>query len=52
MLHENDEYILESNFLEGIGVYVRLLEALGAQGEGLDDEVAKAEPDAKKRKVA
>ena len=54
MLHENDEYILESNFLEGIGVYVRLLEALGEQGKELDDEDAKGraeEPDTKKQKV-
>lgn len=51
MLHENDEYILETNFLEGIGVYVRLLEALGAQGKEMDGEDVKAEPDVKKQKV-
>ncbi|CAB9504659.1 Aminoacylase-1 [Seminavis robusta] len=36
MLHENDEYIEESNFLEGIGIYVQLLEALGSQGNDID----------------
>jgi aminoacylase len=30
MLHENDEYIPESTFLEGIGVYVNLIRALGS----------------------
>ena len=36
MLHENDEYIPESTFLEGIMVYVALIEALGSQGGGRD----------------
>lgn len=31
MLHENDEYIEEHTFLEGIHVYVTLIEALGSQ---------------------
>jgi len=30
MLHENDEYIPESVFCEGIGVYVGLIQALGS----------------------
>jgi aminoacylase len=33
MLHENDEYILEQNFLEGISVYISLILALGTQGK-------------------
>jgi aminoacylase len=36
MLHENDEYIPVSTFLEGIGVYVGLLKALGSQGKELE----------------
>jgi aminoacylase len=36
MLHENDEYIPTSTFLEGIGVYVGLLKALGSQGKELE----------------
>ena len=56
MLHENDEYILESNFLEGIGIYVRLLQTLGVQGKYFDsDGEATAskedEPTSKKQKV-
>jgi len=38
LLHENDEYIEECNFLEGIGIYVKLLEALGAQGKEIDNK--------------
>mmetsp|Transcript_5308 Transcript_5308/g.12050 ORF Transcript_5308/g.12050 Transcript_5308/m.12050 type:complete len:206 (-) Transcript_5308:172-789(-) len=30
MLHENDEYLEESVFVEGVEVYVRLIEALGS----------------------
>ena len=30
LLHENDEYIPESTFLEGIGIYVGLLHTLGS----------------------
>lgn len=33
MLHENDEYLEESVFIEGIEVYVRLIEALGSASE-------------------
>jgi aminoacylase len=29
LLHEHDEYILESNFLEGLAIYVHLIQALG-----------------------
>jgi aminoacylase len=36
MLHENDEYIPVSTFLEGIGVYVNLLKELGSQGKELE----------------
>jgi len=41
MLHEHDEYILESNFLEGIGVYYELIQVLGAQGDEMDRMVEK-----------
>jgi len=40
MLHENDEYIPESTFLEGIMVYVALIEALGSQGAEIEGDVA------------
>lgn len=33
MLHENDEYLEESVFIEGIEVYVKLIEALGSATE-------------------
>lgn len=36
MLHENDEYLDEEVFLEGIGVYVHLIRALGSQGRDID----------------
>jgi len=36
MLHENDEYIEERNYVEGISVYVTLIEALGSQGKDID----------------
>lgn len=36
MLHENDEYIPERTFLEGIGVYVGLLKELASQGRSID----------------
>lgn len=39
MLHENDEYLEESVFVEGIEVYVRLIEALGSAKE-LDEDAA------------
>jgi aminoacylase len=37
MLHENDEYILGCNFLEGMGVYVGLIQELGSAQP--DDEI-------------
>lgn len=42
MLHENDEYIPESTFLEGISVYVGIIEALASQPKSIDDAVAAA----------
>jgi aminoacylase len=36
MLHENDEYIPEATFLEGIGVYVGLIRELASQGQDMD----------------
>jgi aminoacylase len=50
LLHENDEYILESNFLEGISVYVHLLKALGSQGKEMEAAAADG-PEAKKQKT-
>lgn len=35
MLHENDEYIPEATYLEGISVYVALIHAMGSQGDSL-----------------
>jgi aminoacylase len=37
MLHENDEYIPESTFLEGISVYVGIIEALASQPKSAVD---------------
>jgi aminoacylase len=37
MLHENDEYIPESTFVEGIAVYVGIIEALASQPRSADD---------------
>lgn len=37
MLHENDEYLEEDVFVEGVEVYVKLIEALGSATE-LDNE--------------
>jgi aminoacylase len=37
LLHENDEYIPEVTFLEGIAVYVALIKALGSQGKEIED---------------
>jgi len=37
LLHENDEYIDEKVFLDGIAVYVGLIEILGKQGREVDD---------------
>lgn len=36
MLHENDEYLEEKVFLEGIGVYVNLIEELSSQERDID----------------
>jgi aminoacylase len=36
MLHENDEYIPESTFLEGIRVYAGVIQALSSQGSDMD----------------
>ena len=36
MLHENDEYIPEEVFLEGIDVYIGLLRKLASQGSEID----------------
>lgn len=38
MLHENNEYLNEDVFIEGLNVYVGLIEALGKQGKDLDVE--------------
>ena len=36
MLHENDEYIEERTYLEGISVYVAIVQALGSQGKEIE----------------
>lgn len=36
LLHEHDEYILEDNFLEGIGIYAGLLRSLGSHTKAID----------------
>ena len=36
MLHENDEYIPEKTFVEGISVYIGLLKDLASQGSDID----------------
>jgi aminoacylase len=38
LLHENDEYLEEKVFLEGISVYVGLIETLASQGREIDHE--------------
>ena len=38
LLHENDEYIPESTFLEGIEVYVGLVRTLASQPRGIADD--------------
>eukprot|EP00539_Tryblionella_compressa_P005690 CAMPEP_0178766402 /NCGR_PEP_ID=MMETSP0744-20121128/19044_1 /TAXON_ID=913974 /ORGANISM="Nitzschia punctata, Strain CCMP561" /LENGTH=469 /DNA_ID=CAMNT_0020422119 /DNA_START=31 /DNA_END=1440 /DNA_ORIENTATION=+ len=51
LLHEHDEYILESNFLEGIEIYIGLIRALGSQGKEIDrlaDKKRKANSEEKK----
>jgi aminoacylase len=40
LLHENDEYIPESAFLEGIAVYVTLIMALGSLGKEIDNAIS------------
>ena len=37
LLHENDEYIPERTFLEGIAVYVTVIMALGSQDKEIDN---------------
>lgn len=37
VLHENNEYILEENFLEVIVVYVHLLLVSASQGKDMDN---------------
>lgn len=37
MLHENDEYIPECTFLEGISVYIHLIHVLGSQGIDIEE---------------
>ena len=44
MLHEHDEYILETNFLEGIGVYYELIQVLAAQGDEMERMAEKKRP--------
>ena len=53
MLHENDEYIPEKTYLEGISVYVTLIRELGqfleptttkASNEGKEEEPPKKRP--------
>ncbi|KAG7347500.1 Ac-peptdase-euk: N-acyl-L-amino-acid amidohydrolase [Nitzschia inconspicua] len=51
LLHEHDEYILESNFIEGIGIFVNLIQSLGSQGQEIDrltDKKRKVETEEKK----
>ena len=45
MLHEHDEYIEETNFLEGIGIYAGLIEYLGSQDKSVDDRGTKRKPE-------
>jgi len=44
LLHEHDEYILESNYLEGIGVYYELIQSLASQGDEMERLVDKKRP--------
>lgn len=39
LLHENDEYIPESTFLEGIAVYVTVIMTLGSQGREIENVI-------------
>jgi aminoacylase len=40
MLHENDENLPEATFLEGIEVYVKVIEALASQFKEIDELIA------------
>ena len=42
LLHENDEYLEEKAFVEGISVYVGLIETLASQGKDIDSACAAA----------
>jgi hypothetical protein len=44
LLHEHNEYIPEAAYLEGIGIYVGLIQALGAQGGELERLLEKKRP--------
>ena len=44
MLQEHDEYILETNFLEGIGIYYELIQVLAAQGDDMERMAEKKRP--------
>lgn len=44
LLHEHDEYILESNYLEGIAVYFELIQVLASQGDEMERLVEKKRP--------
>ena len=41
MLHENDEYLPESEYLQGIQVYIGLLEKLASQGKEMEEKETK-----------
>ena len=41
MLHENDEYLPESEYLQGIQVYIGLLEKLASQGKEIEEKETK-----------
>lgn len=43
MLHENDEYLLKDVFLEGITIYVCVIEALASQGKEIDAQAVAIE---------
>ena len=53
LLHEHDEYILESNFVEGIGIFVGLIQTLGSQTQEIDrltEKKRKAEDEGEEKK--
>jgi hypothetical protein len=37
LLRERHEYILELDYLKGIGIYVELIQALGSQGDEMEE---------------